>query len=405
MLPAPASAEDWLQWGGPKGDFTVAATGLAETWPAGGPKSLWKRPLGDGYSAILCKGDRLFTAYRDGGNDVVIALEARTGKTIWEHKVPFELWPDMTKEFGLGPNATPLIVDDRIMAISISGQMRCLDLDTGAVKWQHDLPATFGRRKRVEEYGYSGNPLPYRGTVIVQVGGDEHGVVAFHVNDGSVTWKSGAFGVSYAPPTITKLLGEDHYVFFTPEGVAGLDPSTGAMLWHSDIPFNNGNHLTPVVRCDDQHLWVASQFITGGARLLKITKDEGRFKATEVWHEKKLMASHWTSIRLDDYVYGCTGNNEVSFLTAFAWKTGKIAWRERGHHKAQCLYADGKLLFLDEEGELTIAKVSPEKLQVLDSAQITESVSWTVPTLVGTRLFVRDRKNIMAMELGKSDGE
>lgn len=400
-----AYAEDWLQWGGPKGDFTVAATGLAEKWPSCGPKQLWKRSLGDGYSAILCKGDRLFTVYRDGESDVVIALDAGTGKTVWENKIAYQLWPEMTRDFGLGPNATPLIVGDRIIAIAVDGKMRCLDLEGGKVQWQHDLPTEFGRRKRVEEYGYSGNPLPYRDMVIVQVGGDTHGVLAFRAKDGTVAWKSAACGVSYAPATITKLLGEDQYIFFTPEGVMALNPSTGATMWHSDIPFNNGNHLTPAVRCDDEHLWVASQFMTGGGRLLKISKESDRFDVKEEWFQKKLQASHWTSIRIGDYIYGSIGGNDVSFFSAFEWKTGKIAWRERGHHKAQSLYADGKLLFLDEAGKLTLAKVSPEKLQVLDSAQITEAVSWTLPTLVGTKLYVRDRKNILALELGKTSGE
>ncbi len=405
VTPQTVHAEDWLQWGGPNGDFTVAATGLAEKWPTGGPKQLWKRPLGDGYSAILCKGDRLFTAYRDRDLDVVIALDARTGETIWERKGAYQLWPEMDRSFGLGPNATPLIVGDRIISISVDGQMRCLGLDEGKLHWQHALPTEFGRRKRVEEYGYSGNPLPYRDTAIVQVGGDHYGVIAFRVNDGSIVWKSEPCGVSYAPATITKLVGEDQYIFFTPEGVMALNPSTGATLWRSEIPFNNGNHLTPVVRCDDEHLWVASQFLTGGARLLTIGKDGDRFEAKEEWLQKKLQASHWTSIRIGDHIYGSIGGNDVSFLSAFEWKTGKIAWRERGHHKAQSLYADGKLLFLDESGKLTIAKVSPEKLQVLDSAQITEAVSWTLPTLVGTKLYVRDRKNILALELGKTSGE
>lgn len=440
-----ARCDDWLQWGGPKGDFTVAATGLAEKWPSDGPKILWKRPLGDGYSAILCKGDRLFTAYRDGDNDVVIALDARSGKTIWENRQPYQLWPDMTREFGLGPNSTPLIVGDRIVHVTIDGRLRCLDLDAGKPLWQHDLPGEFGRRKRVEEYGYSGNPLPYRDTIILPVGGDGTGVIAVRPSDGSVVWKSEPCGVSYAPATVTNLLGQDQYVFFTPEGVRALNPGTGVTLWHSDIPFNNGNHLTPIVRCDDAHLWVASQFLTGGARLLSVAKAGGTspapnsatlaggtgsstpgasgsattgekpaaspvamlppYVAKEEWFQKKLQASHWTSIRVGDYIYGSIGGNDLSFLSAFEWKTGKIAWRERGFHKAQCLYADEKLLFLDEPGKLTLAKVSPEKLQVLASAPITEAVSWTVPTLVGTKLYARDRKNILALELGRTGSE
>lgn len=394
-----APGEDWLQWGGPKRDFTVDVKGLAEKWPEGGPKRLWKRPLGDGYSAILCRGDELFTVYHDKGDEVVVSLDARTGTTKWEHRKTVAFWPDMTKQFGPGPNATPLVMGSRIMHVGIDGWMRCLDVASGTLLWEHDLSAQFGRKKRVEEYGYSGSPLPYRDTAIVLVGGEQAGVVAFNPADGAVVWKSEPGGISYAPPTITSLGGQEQFIFFEPEGVVALDPATGRTLWRSGIEFDNGNHLTAAVQCDEQNLWVGSQFPSGGGRLLRVTNQGETWQAEKVWFERKLQASHWTSIRIGDFVYGSIGGNDVSFLSAFHWRTGKTAWRERGFHKAQALYADGKLLFLDEGGTLAIAKVSPERLQVLDKAKITDSVSWTLPTLASTKLFVRDRKNILALDL------
>ena len=393
-------AEDWLQWGGPRGDFTVETSGLAENWPDGGPKQLWKRPLGDGYSCILCKGGRLFTEYRSGEDAFVVALDAGTGEMIWEFRYTYEIWPEMDKGFGLGPNATPLVVGDRIVSISIDAHVRCLDLASGKLLWEHDLPAEFGRRKRVEEYGYSASPLPYKDTIIVQVGGDEYSVVALRPEDGAIAWKGDPGGVSYAAATITKLAGRDQYLYFEPEGVVGMDPASGRVLWRSPIEFDNGNHLTPIVKCDDHHIWVGSQFPTGGGRLLEIQASGEGMKAKQHWFDAKLRASHWTSIRLDDYIYGSIGDNRVSFLAAFDWRTGKIAWRERGFHKAQSLYADGKLVFLDENGKLVMADVSPGGLRVLDTAHVAESVAWTLPTLVSTTLYLRDRKHIMALDLG-----
>jgi len=38
-----AADTSWLQWGGPRRNFMVDATGLADKWPAGGPKRLWSR--------------------------------------------------------------------------------------------------------------------------------------------------------------------------------------------------------------------------------------------------------------------------------------------------------------------------------------------------------------------------
>ncbi len=406
FLLSPVSlAADWLQWGGPAGDFTVASEGLAEWWPADGPKTLWKRPLGEGYAAILHQGGRLFTMYRDGEHQVVISLNAQTGATIWEHRYKPNLWPDMTPAFGLGPNATPVIVDDRIVTIGIDGQVRCLDLATGELLWRHDLPAEFGRRERVEEYGYSNSPLHHEGKIIVLVGGTDHAVVAFDPTDGSAVWKSHPGGVSYAPATLTTLGGQEQFIYFSPQGVVALAPATGLLLWDSEMEFNNGNHLTPIVKCDDSHIWVGSQFPSGGGRLLEIQRQDDSWTADMVWFETYLRASHWTSIRIGDFIYGSTGGNSTSILTAFNWKTGEAAWRHRGYHKAQSLYADGKLIFLDESGKLVLARVSPKELEVLASAQVTESVSWTLPTLEGSKLYVRDQQNILALELAEMDGK
>lgn len=403
VLTAKVQAQDWLQWGGPRGDFTVNSGPLAESWPESGPKQIWKRPLGDGYSAILCKGDRLFTEYSDAKGASVICLDAASGATKWEHRYEFTLWPEMDKGFGIGPNATPLIIGDQIISVSVDGVVRCLDIESGSPNWQHDLPKEFGRRKRIEEYGYSASPLPYRHTVLVPVGGDDHAVVAYEPEKGGLVWKSGSGGVSYAAATMMSLAGQDQYVYFEPEGVVGLDPTNGKLLWRSPIEMNNGNHLTPAVKCDDNHIWVGSQFPSGGGRLINISRKDGSFVAEEKWYTSKLRTSHWTMIRLGDVIYGSVGGNDTSFLSGFDWKTGKLLWRERGFHKAQSLYADEKLVFLDEAGQLGLARLSPDGVTILASAKLTEPVSWTLPTLVGTNLYVRDRKNIMALELGNVD--
>ncbi len=401
MVAHPVRAEDWLRWGGPNGDFTVSAGPLAESWPEAGPKQLWKRPLGEGYSSILYQEGRLFTMYRQGEEERVVALDAETGATIWEHSDTPKLWRDMTHHFGRGPNSTPLIIGGRLIAIGVAGRIRALDPESGRLVWQHDLPSELGRRRRMEEYGYSGNPLPYAGHAIVLAGSDQHAVMAFDPEDGSVEWTSDPGSISYAQPLITELAGRDHYVYFSTHGVVALDPATGTTLWRAPIEFANGNHLTPAVKCDDQHLWIGSQFSSGGGRLLEIVRVDEALVAKQQWFETSLQASHWTMIPLGDFVYGSIGGNRTSFLASFRWRTGEIAWRQRGFHKAQSLYADGKLLFLDEDGQLALARISPDGVEILASAEVTKSVSWSLPTLVGTTLYLRDEENVLALDLGE----
>ena len=86
-------------------------------------------------------------------------------------------------------------------------------------------------------------------------------------------------------------------------------------------------------------------------------------------------------------------------LTAFNWRSGKIFWRERGFHMAQVLSAGGKLVFLDREGKLGLARPTPERFELLGSHQLTESGSFTPPTLVDGILYVRNREQILAVDL------
>jgi hypothetical protein len=73
-----AQSSDWAQWGGPQRNFISDAKGLASTWPATGPRRLWQRALGEGYSAIAVERGMLFTMYRKDENEIVVALDAAT---------------------------------------------------------------------------------------------------------------------------------------------------------------------------------------------------------------------------------------------------------------------------------------------------------------------------------------
>ncbi len=401
-LAAVAGAQEWHQWSGPDGDFTVASGALAESWPEAGPRQLWKRPLGKGHSSILYRDGSLYTMYREGDDEIVVALDAATGETRWQHGDAPKLWRDMIDGFGIGPNSTPLLVGDCLVAPGIAGHLRCFDASSGELVWQRDLVRDFGRRRRSQEYGYSANPVAYGGHVLVLVGGDQHAVVALSPTDGSVVWKSDSGSVSYAQPSIIRLAGRDQLVYFSAQGVVALDATTGETLWTSPIEFYDGNHLTPAVSCDDEHLWIGSQFASGGGRLLQIQSQDGGLQAEQVWFDPGLQVSHWPMIRRGDLIYGSIGGNRVSFLAAFDWRTGKVAWKKRGYHKAQILHADDKFLFLTEDGRLVLARMSPEALEILAEAEVTTSNTWAVPTLVSTTLYLRDEEHILALDLGEA---
>src|SRR5829696_2626151 len=121
---------DWLQWGGPNRDFTASSKGLAASWPATGQKQLWSRPLGAGHSAVLASDKNLYTMYSQGEQEIVIALAADTGKTVWEHKYNAPT-AGLRLEYGASPNSTPIIVGDLIFTVGGIGKLFALNKNNG----------------------------------------------------------------------------------------------------------------------------------------------------------------------------------------------------------------------------------------------------------------------------------
>jgi hypothetical protein len=159
------------------------------------------------------------------------------------------------------------------------------------------------------------------------------------------------------------------------------------------------NISTPVWSPTDHVLFVSSAYGTG-SRAIELHQASGKTTPTEKWFSGRMRIHIGTAIRVGNYVYGSSGDFGPAFITAIDVGSGKIAWQDRSFSRAQLLYADGKLVILDEDGNLGLATVTPEGLQVLAKAPVLDNLAWTPPTLVGTRLFARDRKNIAAFELG-----
>ncbi len=415
LAAVPSSAEDrqpaaWRQWGGPNRNFVLETTGLADAWPEGGPQQLWSRPLGTGHSAILADDGRLFTMYRVGNGrtkggpfealESVIALDAATGKTLWEHKYPSPL-EDFS--FGAGPHSTPLLVGERLFTTGTNKQLFALDKRTGKVLWSHDLIQEFGAPplliRPIVKVGYGCSPIAWRDTLICGVGGPGQSVMAFRQSDGGVVWKSGDFLLSDAAPILIEFAGRPQLVFLGGGPVTALDPADGRILWsHPHDPGNDLNCGTPIWGPDDI-LFVSSAY-KAGSRAIQLKKVGDATVPEELWFSNRVRFMFLSAVRLGDAVYGTSGDFGPAPLTALDVKTGNTLWQHRGFGRSSLLHADGKTILLAEDGTLALARLSREGVTLLAQAKLFETMSWTAPTLVGTTLYARDREKIVALQLG-----
>jgi len=401
-----ANPPEWPQFGGPHRNFMVDSTGLAASWPASGPKKLWTRALGEGYSGIAVDNGMLYTMYRTGDNEVAIALDAATGKTLWEHSNAAAFLPGMAMENGAGPHATPLILGDRVYTVGILARLQCFDKKTGELHWAKDLYKDFPGSTRMER-GYSGSPMAYKNTIILTLGGHGHAVIALNPADGALVWAKNDFGNSPSSPVLINVQGQDQLVaFLDDEGsgtahglIAGLDPNNGQILWTHPHKTSWDLNIALPVWGDDGILVISSAYGTG-SRGLRLVREGAKTKVQELWYNNRMRIHHSTMVRLGDFVYGSSGDFGPAPLTAINVKTGEIKWQERAFPKASFVYADGKFFVVDEDGGVSLATFSPDGVKVISRASILKSNAWTPPSLANKTLYIRDRQSVTALDVG-----
>jgi outer membrane protein assembly factor BamB len=180
--------------------------------------------------------------------------------------------------------------------------------------------------------------------------------------------------------------------------IAGMHPDNGDLLWTHPHKTQYGLNITTPIWSDGNLLFVSSAY-DGGSRVIQLNRTGGKTIPKELWFNNRMRVHIGNVVRIGDYVYGSSGDFGPAFLCAIEIKTGKIAWQDRTFSKTSFVYADGKLIMVEEDGDLALVTVSPEGVKVLAKAALLSSNAWTAPSLVGSRLYVRDRKVAMALDL------
>ena len=391
----------WPQWGGVTRNFQLPDTSLRESWPPEGPPVIWRRALGDGNSGIAVVGDRLYTMHRRGDDEVVVALDRASGATVWERSSPQPVWEGFFNQFGYGPHTTPLVIDERVYVIGIRGRLSCLDRRTGELVWERELWESFdvaAYEFGPAQLGYSSSPLAFESTLIAVGGGDGHAVIALDLASGETVWRSQDFPPGFASPILIDVDGETQVVVFAADRVAGLDPRSGRLLWeHPHETAYMVNAATPVWG-DDNLLFVSSAYDTG-ARALRLRHAGGETSVTEVWTSRAVEVHHQSVVRVGDVIHASSGDFGPAFVTGVDALTGEEVYKMRGFAKANFLAVGDDLLILDEDGSLAFLQVGEGEPVIKARAEVLETRSWTAPTMVDGVLYLRDREEIVALDL------
>ena len=142
----------------------------------------------------------------------------------------------------------------------------------------------------------------------------------------------------------------------------------------------------------------------GGSTALRIGTAGSQFTVERLWASSKVRSVFSNLLLTGDVIYMSRGSYGPGFLTSADIKTGEQRWSARGFPNANFIQADGKLIILDEDGWLVLARPKPDgSLEILSKAHVLSHNAWTIPTLAGTTLYLRDRKIITALAVGAND--
>ena len=298
-------AADWPNFLGPSKNGISSETGLIGSWPSEGPKEIWKKQVGTGYSAPAIRDQRLVLFHRIKNEEIVEAFNVRTAELIWRHSYPTRY----RDPFGYnnGPRCSPLITKKYCFTFGAEGLLLCLDIKTGKQVWQRKTAEDF----KIPEafFGVGASPILEGELLIIMVGGQPNStMVAFNKNTGKTIWESvgqktwegvSAIGwpgeplvrwngfeklASYSTPKLATVHGKRLLFSLTRQGLVALNPKDGSIKfsrWFRSRVNESVNAANPVV--SGSQVFCSSAYYGAGSFLLDVGMDCESF--TEVWRK------------------------------------------------------------------------------------------------------------------------
>lgn len=381
-IPAPAAdVIDVPQFFGPNRDGHAPALGLDPDWKTNPPVELWRHPVGEGWSAFAVSGGRAFTMEQRGHEETTVCRDVATGTTVWTHadETRFEQW-----QAGVGPHATPTVHEGRVYTYGATGILNCLDTRTGRSFWsvnilaQHRLPNL--------EWGVSASPLIVDDLVVV-TGADKSGptLIALNLFNGETRWTAGADKASYASPRLATIAGRRVILSNNRTTLTAHDPATGRVLLDFEWqPSQWPRASQPVVIGEDRLLLSAGYGL--GCSLLKITPQDDRLAAEEIWHNLKLKTQFNSVAVRDGHVYGLDDGKFACLRVG----DGERLWKEGRFGSGQSILCGDLAIIQSERGEVVLARVSPAGYEELGVLTALSAKTWSHPVLAGPYLLVRN---------------
>lgn len=409
-----AFGENWPGWRGPAGNGVSSEKNLPVEWSPT-QNVAWKLALpGSAGASPVVWGDRIFlTSVNEAGDLLLIAIDTN-GKELWQKKVSSGNKAARGDE---GNSASPSPVTDgqHVWAFMGDGTLGCYSV-SGDELWKFNMQDRYG--KFSIQFGMSSTPVLEDGVLYFQlIHGEgnpttrEAVVVALEGASGKQLWKvdrpSDAEAEnehSYASAMMyhdgaTKLLlthGADFIV--------AHDLKDGHEVWRCG---GLNRRDDPSLRYDPTLRFVASPVSIPGLIIapsakghpVLAIKGNGKGDITNeadkhLWTWKKTPDVP-TPVIVDDLVYLCMENGNLTVLEV---KTGKEVYTQATHrmrHRASPVYGDGKLYLTARDGKVHVIQAGRE-FKILAVNDLGEDQS-SSPAISNGTIYMRTFQHLWAI--------
>jgi len=380
-------AQDWPQWRGLNRDGKVSGFKAPQEWP----KELtqkWKVTVGSGDATPALVGNKLYVFTRQGDDEVILCLDARSGSELWKSKYAAQAVTGAAARHP-GPRSSPTVVDGKVLTVGVGGVLSCLDAATGKLVWRKDpFP------KVVPRFFTAMSPIVVDGMAITHLGGQGNGaIIAYDLATGDEKWRWADEGPEYASPALLTVAGTKQIVTLAEKSIVAVGVADGKLLWQ--LPFAPAgrayNAATPIV--DGQTV-----IYTGagrGAKAVRIEKQGDTFVAKELWSNPELAPQFNTPVLKDGLLFGLSNRGNLYCINA---RTGQTAWtdetsRGRGGFAA-ILDVGSCLMALPSSSELIMYKPGDSGYSELAKIKVAEAPTYAHPVISGNRVFVKDQESV-----------
>lgn len=388
--PAAAPATNyWTNFRGPKRDGRYDETSISTNWPSGGLPVVWKQPVGIGHASFVVAEGKAYTIEQRRNQEVVAAYDVNNGRELWTQK-----WnASYTDSTGDGPRATPTWDNGRIYALGATGELRCLDANTGSVFWGKNI-LTDNQAQNLQ-WAMAASPLIVDDKVIVLPGGKSgKSVVAYNKMTGAPVWKVLNDVQAYVSPILMELAGRRQIVVVSSSRVVGLTPEKGELLWSYPWDTEMGINVSMPIVVDRNRFFISSGYGKGAA-LVEVKGSGNSLTASTIWENKNMKNKFNTSVLHNGYIYGL----DEGILVCLDVNSGERKWKEGRFGYGQIILSNGHLIITSDQGEVALVKATPDRYTEVARFSAVEGQTWNYPAIANGRLLVRNSNQMAAYDI------